>query len=260
MLTIIDMNNWFRRRAETVGLGSPLRQCFNEIQAIAGPVIGVWDGQGALAARRKIYPEYKAKRNKPADDFFKSQDLFKKIVTFSKARLIEVPGFEGDDVIAHIVIQALSSGIPHNEIFIQSNDADLSVLGTPMAREKVKVDAEYLTIYKTMVGDPSDNIPGAKQFGKKAWESLDFQQKDTLRHLILNGWGLTEAEIRARVESFYPKGGLEWFVKKENREALLTYHKVISFLPVPTELIDKHSMQGLNRPDLAQPIFQQFML
>ena len=47
---------------------------------------------------------------------------------------------------------------------------------------------EYIDVYKATVGDPSDNIPGAKGFGPKAFEALHRQYGDNglavLRHLI----------------------------------------------------------------------------
>lgn len=260
MLTIVDGNNWFRRRVETTSFGSPVRSCFTEIQNIVGPVIVVWDGRGGKAARAKLYPAYKANRNKPADSFFETQNLFREILAFSKATQVSVDGYEGDDVIAHLVFNALASGMSHDKIFIQSNDADFLRLGVKMARDSGKVKPELMDAYKVLVGDSSDNIPGASKFGQKSWENCEEDQIEFLMAVIEKRVILTTEELRAKIEHFYPKAGLAWFLDEANQELLRTFLKMIRWLPMEWEVIEKNSVKGLNQPELAQPIFEKFMI
>lgn len=260
LLTVVDFNNWFRMRVESGQMFSPVRNCFAELQNVNGSVIVIADGAGGLKPRRAIFPDYKNRPSKPTESFWETMKMFKQIIEFSKATFIEVPGYEADDVIAAVVLRSLQQGLDPKQIFIQSNDADLMRLGVPMARGEFHCKPEYIDIYKTMVGDSSDAIPGAKQFGKVSWEKLTDDQIGILAQIITNGERMSEEEVRGKVADFYPKGALDWFVNAENRKLLLIYYRVICFVPVSMQLINEHTKVGLNRPDLAQPIFQQFML
>lgn len=256
-LIIIDGNNWFRRKAESDITGFPVRTCFNIIRNMRDPVVVVWDGYNSLEPRRKIYPEYKKGRNKPGEDFYSSQKLFQEILELTQAVQVKVDGFEGDDVIAAIAKQYCGSC----EIYIDSNDADLGQLGFIMSRPTpLPEKAHMLALYKTIVGDSSDNIPGAKGFGKTTWAKLTEEQKNTLHQIVVSGFAMTEEEITEKVQEFYPKGALIWFLVKENREKLLDFYKIVNFLPIPWKQIEDNMKAGINRPDLVEPILKEFML
>jgi len=258
MLTIIDGPNWFRRRAERDNTGSPLRTCFREIQTtlIKGPVVIVWDGVNANARRRKLYPDYKLKRTPATESMYESQRLMKKLLTFTEAVSVEIPGYEGDDVIA-----AIADKYRHNTgIFIESNDKDLSQLGLPMAQPNLPTTPDRVVLYKTLVGDSSDNIKGVVGFGEGAWASLDKFQLDTLESIIISGHGLTAEEVDAKVSNWFPKKSLKWFCDPVNRKLLQVYYKIINFMPISWEEIEKNLKVGLNRPDLAEQIMREYML
>ena len=181
---IIDGNNWFRRRAETDVFGNPARRCYNEIQfAKYDTVLLVWDGRWSLKQRRAIYPEYKGKRKPPAESLFDFQDHFKKVAQLSRATSIEVPEYEADDVIAALTKFYTQAGV---EVFINSNDADFFQLGVKLDREPTKVKAHHMIAYKTLVGDPSDNIKGCGGFGKKSWEDRTNDELEILVAFVQN--------------------------------------------------------------------------
>lgn len=259
-LIIIDGNNWFRRRIETDPMGSPVKSCFYEIQNQPNDTVIflVWDGYGALKMRREIYPDYKVHRKPAGENIYASQDLFKKVALLGKAISIEVPGFEGDDVIAFL---ARKYGPRFQEVFIESNDLDLYQLGYPMARQKYPEIPKNIAIYKTMVGDSSDNIPGCKGFGEKSWFDLQQNQKDMLAQIIISGYDrLSDKEVQAKVDDFFPNRAKKFFYEKENRLLLNKFYKLITFKAVPEKLVDEHTKKGLNRPDLTNPIFEEYML
>jgi len=79
---------------------------------------------------------------------------------------IRVKGWEADDVIATLVRSE-----PNEQFIIESTDVDFMQLpNVRIAREKpAPVEPQYMRLYKTLVGDPSDNIGGLKGFGKGAW-------------------------------------------------------------------------------------------
>lgn len=259
-LLIIDGNNWFRRRIETDPTGSPVKSCFFEIQNQPKNtvIMLVWDGYGALKIRRDIYPDYKVHRRPAGESIYESQNLFKEVAELSRAISIEVKGFEGDDVIAYL---ARKYGPRFKEVFIESNDFDLYQLGYPMARQKYPELPQYVAIYKTMVGDSSDNIPGCKGFGEKSWFDLKPEQKDMISQIIVSGYDrLSDEEVEAKVKDWFPSRALKWFLVKENRKLLNDFYKIITFKAVPHELVEEATKVGADRTDLALPIFEQYML
>lgn len=255
-MIIVDGNNWFRRRAETDVMGAPVRNCFYELQNKPDTVICVWDGFGGLDKRRAIYPEYKRNRKPAGDNIYDSQGMLKKLLKLSKVVSVQVDGYEGDDVIAAIAERYK----PQTKVYIESNDLDLYPLGCPMSRDRFPELPKWVRLYKTMVGDSSDNIPGAKGFGEKSWTGLTEEQKHKIETIIVSGHGLTEEEIEAMVSDFYPSRGLAWFKSKENRKLLLDFYKIIGYIPVPWDLIEKNMIPGHNQPLLAEPIFQEYMI
>lgn len=229
-----------------------------EIQTavIRQPVIIVWDGYNGNAQRRKIFPEYKMKRNPASESIYESQKLMKKLLRLTKAISIEVPGYEGDDVLAAVVLK-YKGKVP---LLIESNDLDLRQLDVPMTRTEFPLEPKWITLYKTMVGDTSDNIKGCVGFGQTYWDRLTEDQKLLLEHIITDGWGYTDNEVREKVQSFFAPKALKWFCDSKNRELLKNYYKIVNFIPIPWAEVEKHILQGLDRPDLAEPIFKEFLL
>ena len=156
----------------------------------------VWDSKGETF-RKKLYPEYKAKREAPPSDLI---DQKKQIIEFAKTiRLYQVAkvGYEADDLIA-----SLATENKKNQIVIITPDKDLHqlidekqvVVFDPF--KKIIIDKntfikihefppERLRLYHALVGDPSDNIPGVKGIGKKTAQEL-VKKFETLDDLYKN--------------------------------------------------------------------------
>lgn len=259
MLTIVDGNNWFRRRAESLsGGGSLIRSALYEIQHTTGPVVVVWDGFNARKKRRDLYPDYKVKRVKPSDDFFDIQKDFRSLLEFTRAVIIDVPEYEADDVIAHIVMDTLSSGVAHKDIFIHSNDADLWQLGVPMARNEPPISAEWMRLSKTIVGDKSDNIPGIPGFGEKAWEALDDNDKELLQAIVSSQTDFGPDYLNEKLAHCVKAKSLEWLIA--NLATLRTYWKVVGFFPIERSLINQHTKAGTNQMHIVESVLAKFML
>lgn len=247
-MLIIDGNNWFRRRAETDPTGNPLRRCFYEIQSSPNDIVVlVWDGKGALKSRREIYPEYKAGRKFAGESLYEFQNTFKEIATLSRAVSVEVPLYEGDDVIAAIANKYKKE----MTVKIESNDADLSQLGLPMTRETFKIEPRWIPLFKTLVGDSSDNIKGIAGFGQKAWDKLSEHQKKQLEIVMKGGILLPE------YKEWFTTGQQKWIT--ENISLLKSYWKIVNFIEVDWKLVESKMMSGSDRPDLAEEIFKQYM-
>lgn len=257
-ITLIDGNNWFRRRIEADLTGKPVSTCFYEVQQMINYPIIVWDGYKALSSRRKIYPDYKVSRKQAGESIYASQDTLKKVLKFGKGVSIEIEGTEADDIIAHLAHKYNKD----HDLYIESNDADFAQLGLPMSRNQFHVDPEWVVLYKTLVGDPSDNIPGAKGLGKGIFAKLTSQDKLHLEAIVCSHINENEGTVRQRLEAIeaLPAGVVKWMTSKENRENLLNMHRIIKFIPLSDEVVSKNTYTNLNKPELAQPIFEEFML
>ena len=255
-LLIIDGNNWFRRKAETDIFGKPMRSCFSDIQNNPfEAVILVWDGFGGLTSRRKVYPDYKATRNKPAENIFIFQDGFKKMAQLSRAISIQMDGFEADDVIAAIVKHYRAIG-SFNRIVIESTDADFTQLDAELLRQKpLKATRDLMVTYKATVGDPSDNIKGIKGFGQKGWDDLSHTQRLALRDVIHKQDYTPEL-----IEGFMSKSVMTWLSDVKNRNQIRDYIQIINFIPIAWPTITAHMTEGLNRPDLVEGLLKEFMV
>ena len=137
--------------------------------------------------REIVYPEYKATREKMPDELRASLPRVRELVAGFNDALVELDGYEADDVIGTLAIKARDAGL---EAVIVSGDKDLYQLVGPgihllnpgrggrsgvspewvderNAHEKFGVPAAKVIDYLALIGDSSDNIPGARGVGPK---------------------------------------------------------------------------------------------
>jgi DNA polymerase I-like protein with 3'-5' exonuclease and polymerase domains/5'-3' exonuclease len=161
---------------------SHLLSVMNHWNAVPQDVILVFEGRESKKLRQGILPQYKATRSsrppEAYDEFNKlTEMLFGAFISLgaSAARQDYV---EGDDIIAYLA-QNLEG-----ERIIVTGDGDLAQLVDAKSgihlwrRDKLDENPygpfqhRHINLYKALVGDSSDNIPGAKGFGPKAWLDL----------------------------------------------------------------------------------------
>ena len=163
-LTLYDAQNWARGEIET---GHSIRECLNHVINAPAPTIVVWDGKDSRKRRRRIYEGYKSKRPPLAEDIRQQFELLEALLHLTSVTSIKVDGFEADDVIAH-----LAAEWKVGPVLVYSTDRDL--LQLPNVRldgdNSIKCERRYLRLYKTLVGDPSDAIPGIPGFGEKTFK------------------------------------------------------------------------------------------
>lgn len=139
--------------------------------------------------RDELYKDYKAGREAAPDDLYAQIPIIKTMVSAFGIPIYEVPGFEADDCVGTLSVQAKKKGF---DVVIVTGDTDTLQL----VDEKVKVFtmrksikdtvlygteeviARYgfkpsqLIEYKGLAGDSSDNIPGVKGIGAKTATAL----------------------------------------------------------------------------------------
>ncbi len=135
--------------------------------------------------RNDIYPQYKAHRPEAPEDLRPQFPLIRDAVRAFSAPCIEMPGFEADDIIATYARRAEKLGW---RVTIVSSDKDLMQLvsdkidlfdamknvhlGRDAVIEKFGVPPEKVIDVQALMGDSSDNVPGAPGIGPKTAAEL----------------------------------------------------------------------------------------
>lgn len=252
-LNIFDGNNYARVEFEVDPTGLPLRRLHSKAFFDAEPGIYVFDGPGHKALRLAQYPEYKSKRKAPPDNFMIMLGFYKELLMHTNKVIVEVPGYEADDVIATLV-----RSNPTLDIVIHSTDRDFCALETdrvkvPNANLK-GVQREDVRLYKTLCGDPSDSIGGIRLFGDKAWALLDTNHKAYWTEMLMAGT-LQMAD--------YDKLGVtrplfcNWLA--QNHILVQTFWSIVGFYEVPTDLIFKHTRVGVADYPLAESKLRELL-
>jgi len=143
-----------------------------------------------LSGRGELYPEYKGTREKMPDDLRIQLDRIRELVTAFNIPILELDGYEADDVLGSIAPQAEAEGV---DVRIITGDRDILQLvtehttvqlparrgnSTPEVydlarfREKYGLEPPQLVELKGLMGDSSDNIPGVKGVGEKTASKL----------------------------------------------------------------------------------------
>lgn len=244
-LKIYDGNNFARIRFEADPTGLPLRSLFTEAFFDPTPSIFIFDGKDSKALRLAQYPEYKSKRKAAPDNFYVMLGYYKELLMHTNKVLVDVPGYEGDDVIATLV-----QDHPDLEIVIHSTDRDFCAL----ENEKVTIPAANLKgvaapevrLYKTLVGDDSDTISGIRLFGDKAWELLTASHKGYwVKCLKERSLGTADPFLLGLTRQLFSN----WMI--HNHKLLQTFWDIIGFYDVPRALIAQHTTVGTPNYELA---------
>ena len=92
-------------------------------------VVVAWDSKTSANRRRELYPEYKAGRVKPGEDFYTQIPLLIELVSDLGWAFVEIDNYEADDIIGTLSKQADETlderGNCEYETYIISSDLDM---------------------------------------------------------------------------------------------------------------------------------------
>ena len=166
-------------------------------------VVVAWDKKGTSTSKRTaIYSEYKAGRKTPPEDFYAQFPILKELLEALHWPLFECDGYEADDILGTISVQANSLGIESNLI---TSDLDMLQLISENTKvyamkkgfsqieefnlkyfeEKYRLKQSQFLDLKSLQGDSSDNIPGVPGIGIKTATVL-LQEFNTLENIYSN--------------------------------------------------------------------------
>lgn len=257
---VYDLNNWLRVKIEESQGGAALSNLWLETisnSTLGVPQIFVSDGFNSRKLRRELYPEYKAKR-KPADSsFFDGLNFFKEILTYAPNNVyaVEIPEVEADDVIANIVCNGDRDYIDYHIISTDKDLTQLNVLENVHTLAKEKTEPRFVRLYKTFVGDSSDNIPGVRGFGEGAWEKTSLGWKKRMTALFYLEEGNPKKED---ILSLCRKEGMtDKILSKIEETDLALWYKLVGFFKIGADEISKYTKYGLNLVDTGWKKLQE---
>ncbi|TVR60437.1 MAG: DNA polymerase I [Gemmatimonadales bacterium] len=195
-----------------------------------------------MSQREELYPEYKATREKMPDELAASLPRIRELVEAFRDPVVELEGYEADDVIGTLARKAREAGV---EAVVVSGDKDFHQLvgeGVHLlnpgrggangvaaewvdernAAERLGVAPSQVVDYLALIGDSSDNVPGAPGIGPKTAVKL------------LDQYGSLDAILERRDEI---RGKRARTALQEHDEQILLSRRLVTIMDdLPVEL------------------------
>ena len=212
--------------------------------------------------RSEAYPAYKAQREATPEDIKQSVPIIKNILKAWNIPILEVDGFEADDVIGTLATKAGQQGI---ETYMLTPDKDYGqlvrdnvfiyrprhgggyeVLGPEEVKAKYAIPSTEAVIdLLALMGDSADNFPGCPGVGEKTAVKL------------INEFGTVEQLISRTSEI---KGALQKKVEEHIDDIKLSKFLATIKTDVPIELkMDELKVSQPNETELAK-LFEELEL
>ncbi len=144
--------------------------------------------------RHEMYTEYKGTRKAMPEELREQVPLMKEVLTSMGIKIMELPGYEADDILGTVSKRAENTGM---KVSVITGDRDLLQLATDKilvripktkkgsteienyyeadVKEKYQVSPTEFIDVKALMGDTADNIPGVPSVGEKTATSLIVQ-------------------------------------------------------------------------------------
>lgn len=170
--------------------------------------------RSAPTFRQELYVAYHANRREMEEDLVTQIPGVDSILKAFSIPIFAVDGYEADDVIGTLSVQATKE--KHTETIIVTGDRDLLQLVNQHVRvympikgltetkmydeaaveEKYGIKAEQVVDLKALMGDASDNYPGVSGIGPKG-ASILIKKYETLENLYKHLEDLPERQMKA---------------------------------------------------------------
>jgi len=164
--------------------------------------------------RHTIFKDYKATRPPMPEDLAVQIPFIKDVVAGLSITALEKEGYEADDIIGTIAIQASNQDF---NVVIVSSDKDFrqtlsenTVMWDSMSEKLTDyaaikrdygIEPEQIIEVMALSGDSTDNIPGIPGVGEKTALSL-IQQFHSIENLFQNTNNITKASLKKKLEEF----------------------------------------------------------
>lgn len=173
--------------------------------------------------RHKAFPKYKAQRQEIPTDMPWQIDKVKEIVKAFNIPMIELDGYEADDIIGTLVKQAEKENVvsymvtPDKDYMQLISDkvfmykpsrnqyggklTDNEIVGKEGVRLKFGVEPDKVVQVLGLMGDTSDNIPGVRGVGEKTATAL-IQEFGSIKNLYDNIDKITKPKLKENILTY----------------------------------------------------------
>ena len=165
--------------------------------------------------RNDAFPEYKAQREETPEDIRKSIPIIKDILNAMNIPILQVDGFEADDIIGTLATKAGNAGMEtymltpdkdygqlvkeNTYIFRPRHGGGYDKMGEKEIKEKYGISTPLQVIdLLALMGDTADNFPGCPGVGEKTAIKL-ISQFGSIKELIANTKEI-KGKLRDKVE------------------------------------------------------------
>lgn len=141
--------------------------------------------KGSVTFRNEIYPEYKAHRDPMPDDLRPQIGYVQTVLQALNIPILELQNYEADDIMATVAAQTELAG---GRCLLVTSDKDCRQLISPQVQiyntrkaalyNETDLMADWgirpdqVVDFQTLVGDPTDNVPGVPLIGPKLAQQL----------------------------------------------------------------------------------------
>ena len=179
--------------------------------------IGIAFDPSGPTFRHEAYEQYKAQREETPEVIRQSIPIIKEVIRAYRIPILEMPGFEADDVIGTLATEAGKQGIKtymmtpdkdygqlvSENVFMyrpKYGDKDFEVMGVEEVKAKFNIESPLQVIDMLgLMGDSSDNIPGCPGVGEKTAQKL-IAQFGSIENLLSHSDELKGA-LKTKVET-----------------------------------------------------------
>lgn len=171
--------------------------------------------------RHEMYKEYKGTRKGMPQELVEQVPIIKEILQAMDIKIVELPGYEADDILGSYAYKAQEDGMV---VSLISGDRDTLQIATDKIRIRIPKTKKTGTIIedyyakdveealgvtpkefidvKALMGDPSDNIPGVPGIGDKTATAL-IQKYGSIEEAYANVEEVTPNRARESLKANY---------------------------------------------------------
>lgn len=197
----------------TYGYAESLLRVFDQLSPTH--ICAAWDAKGKTF-RHEAREDYKATRRETPEDLLPQMARVREMLDAFAIPVYEAPGFEADDVAGTIATKTAAEGIdtwivtldtdlvqlirPNLNLFMfRPYQRDTVVYDTKAASERWGFSPPYMTDFKALRGDTSDNIPGIKGVGDKTAANL-IRQFGPVEEIFARLDEISSKSVRGKLE------------------------------------------------------------
>lgn len=222
--------------------------------------IGVAFDTSAPTFRDEIFADYKATRQEVPEDIRYGIPKVKEIIRGFNIPILEMDGYEADDIIGTLAGQACTQGF---EVYMMTPDKDfgqlvndcvflykpaymgnaVDIMGVKEVCEKWDIeDVSQVTDILGLQGDSSDNIPGIPGIGPKTAATL-IKKYGSVENLVMHADEL--------------KGKQKELVEKYGEQAVLSKKLATIVIDMPIEFDEEDLLYTGPNAEVLKPIFNE---